>query len=217
MSKKFFICKTISIIIFIVLSGSLIGCKGILDKPALKITNYTLEYEPPAVNLRKPMLPVHLKIERFASAPEYRTKKIIYRNKANVRNSYNYHSWSAYPSDIVGYLLLRDLSRSGLFKTVTGFTDMSIAPAYTINGILEEFYEKDDSDMHMAVASVDVIMVSCKEKNAINRTILQKNYKAETPCTEKTPEGTASAMSMSVENISKRIMDDIYSILESAI
>ena len=217
MNKNFCICNTISIIIFIVLSGSLIGCKGILDKPALKITNYTLEYEPPDLNSGKSMLPVHLKIERFTSAPEYRTKKIIYRNKANVRNSYNYHSWSAYPSDIVGYLLLRDFSRSGLFKTVTGFTDMNIAPAYIINGILEEFYEKGDSDMRMAVASVDVIMVSCKEKDVINGTILQKNYKAETPCIEKTPEGLASAMSVSVENISKRIMDDIYSILESAI
>ena len=197
----------------IVFSVSFGGCALVLDKPALKVTNYALEYDPPIVNSVRPVLPVHLKIERFASSPEYRTKKIIYREEANIRNSYNYHSWTAYPSDLVGYFLLRDFLRSGLFKAVTDFTTISISPAYTVGGILEEFYEKYDSGIRMAVVSIDVIMTYDRGTDVADKVIFQQNYREETPCAENTFKSLAAAMSESVENISKRIMDDIYAVL----
>ena len=213
MHKKVFICNIINIAIFIVFSMGLSGCGVILDKPALKVTNYSLEYEPPVTSSVRPMLPVHLKIERFASAPEYRTKKIIYRDEANVRNNYNYHSWTAYPSDIIGYFLLRDFARSGLFKAVIDFTNINISSTYIVNGILEEFYEKDEAGIRMAVVSVDIIMAYDKETDITKKIVFQQNYKAETPCTENTLKSLAAAMSKSVENISRRIIDDIYTIL----
>lgn len=213
MNKKVFICNIVYMIIFLVFSLCLEGCGEFLDKPALKITNYILEYDPPVINSGRQMLPVHLKIERFASAPEYRTKKIIYRDEANIRNNYNYHSWTAYPSDIVGYFLLRDFSRSGLFKAVTNFTDTNISPTYVVDGILEEFYEKDETDIRMAVVSINIIMTYDKEADVIKRTVLQKNYKTETQYTENTPKSLVVAMSESVESISRRIMEDIYTAL----
>jgi len=211
MNTKVFI--TVNIITFIIFSLCLGGCGGFLDKPALKVTSYTLEYDHPVIDTGRQMLPVHIKIERFYSSPEYRTKKIIYRDEANVRNNYNYHSWVAYPSDIMSYFLLRDLSRSGLFKAVTSFMDAKISPTYVVDGTLEEFCEKYEAGIRMAAVSVDIIMAYGKEMDVTKKAVLQKNYKAETQYIENTAKSLAAAMSESVENISRRIMEDIYAIL----
>ena len=130
-------------------------------------------------------------------------------------NNYNYHNWAAYPSDMVGYFLLRDFARSGLFKAVIDFTNINISPTYFIDGILEEFYEKYESGIRVAVVSVGVIMVNDKETDVTKKVVFQQNYKAETPCIENTFKGFAAAMSESIENISKRIIDDIYTILSA--
>ena len=213
MHTKVFTCNTINMAVFIVFSICFGGCGMVLNKPALKITNYVLEYDPPVINAEKPVLPVHLTIGRFASAPEYRAKKMIYKDEANVMNNYNYHSWAAYPSDMVGYFLLRDFARSGLFKAVIDFTNINISPTYFIDGTLEEFYEKDEADIRMAVVSVDITIGYDKETDVTKKIVFQRNYKAETPYAENTLKSLAAAMSKSVENISKRIIEDTYTIL----
>ena len=190
------------------------GCID-LKQPKNKIQYYTLEYSSPSITGLKP-LPVTLKVERFSVAPAYNTNRIIYGDQSFRRNEYFYHKWRSNPADLVTYFLNRDMRESGLFRAVlpqgSGFPF-----SYLLEGSVDEFFELDAVESWNAVLSITITLMAANEPDASKSVLFQKSYSVKKACKHKNPQGLAQAMSLSMGEISKEVIKDIYSVVNKRI
>ncbi len=193
--------------VFISLVLFIPGCLS-LKKPVIKIDYYTLEYDSPDVAFQA-QLPFVVRIERFRVAPVYNSNRIVYSEQKFKRAAYNYHRWRSSPGDLVTYFLARDMHRSNLFKAVLTY-DTGFLSSYVIEGIVDEFYERDEKDLCEALLSVSITLVREGEPDVSKRVLFQKKYSAKKACEQKTPLALAKAMSSAMAKISEMIITDIY-------
>jgi len=188
------------------------GCID-LKQPKNKIKYYTLEYSSPKITGLKP-LPFTLKIERFSVAPTYNTNRIIYGKQSFKRDEYFYYKWRSNPGDLVTYFLSRDIRESGLFRAVlpqgSGFPF-----SYLLEGSVDEFFELDAQERWNAVLSITITLMAANEPDVIKSILFQKSYRVKKPCKHKNPQGLARAMSLSMGEISREVIKDIYSLLKN--
>ena len=186
------------------------GCSG-MGKPPERIDYYVLEYEAPRFQGREPVEDV-IRLERFSVAPSYNTERIVYRESAFERNTYNYHRWRANPGDMVGYFLARDLRESGLFRAVLP-QDTRFSATCALEGIVEEFYERDGADQWEAVLALSVTLIAEGEPDVSRRVLHQEAYREVEPCERKNPRSVSEAMSRAMERVSRRIVADLHRVL----
>lgn len=185
---------------------------GSLSRPSPKIEHYALEYTPPAVERARP-LPFVVKVERFSAAPLYDTRQIIYRDKPFGRDSYVYHRWRSTPADLVTYFLARDLKSSGLFAGVLPH-DSRQSPGFYLEGSVDEFLESDMENGWEAVLAFSVTLLEAKEPDISKRILFQKTYHESKPSNMRNPRALADAMSKAMEELSGRVILDVYDALE---
>jgi cholesterol transport system auxiliary component len=186
------------------------GCVG-AKQPVPNIDYYTLEYDPPKVDMRK-RTGVVIRVERFQVAPYYNTTNIIYRENRFKRDAYHYQKWRANPGDLVTYFLARDLRESGLFQGV--FVLSSKFPAsHSIDGILDAFYQASIQDVWEAVLSFSVTLMAEYEPDISRRILFQKHYEIREKCAYKNPRALAEAMSKALAGLSKKVISDVYQTL----
>jgi len=204
--KIFLFCLSVLLIIG--------GCID-LKQPKNKIQYYTLGYSSPSITGLKP-LPVTLKIERFSVAPAYNTNRIIYGNQSFERNEYFYYKWRSNPADLVTYFLSRDIRASGLFRAVlpqgSGFPF-----SYLLEGSVDEFFELDEAESWNAVLSITITLMAANEPDVSKSVLFQKSYSVKKACKHKNPQGLAQAMSLSMGEISKEVIKDIYLVVNNRI
>lgn len=195
---------------------SLLFCACLsLKQPRNKIEFYTLEYHPPQLADLKP-LPSVIRLERFSVAPTYNTNRIIYRDQSFKRDAYAYYKWRANPGDLVTHFLNRDIRNSGLFKAVLPYDSRS-ASSHMLEGTVDEFFEWDTEENWKAVLSISITLMADTEPDISKRIIFQKSYRATKACEQKHPRALAKSMSQAMEEISGKIIKDIYSFLRRGI
>jgi cholesterol transport system auxiliary component len=197
-------------ILLLCLTLSLAACLK-LKQPKNKIEYYTLEYDPPVVENHHP-LPQVIRVQQFSVSPVYNSNRIIYRDKSYKRQAYSYHRWRANPARFVTYYLSRDLKESGLFKAVLP-GDSRIAPAYLVEGSVDDFLERDGENAWEAVLSVSIVFMDEKQTDISQKILFQKTYHASKPCKQKNPRALAKAMSLAMSEISSNIIHDLYNYL----
>ena len=200
-------------VVGLVLAVAAVGCSG-MGKPPERIDYYVLEYESPRFQGRKPVEDV-IRLERFSVAPSYNTERIVYRESAFERNTYNYHRWRANPGDMVGYFLARDLRESGLFRAVLP-QETRFAATCALEGIVEEFYERDGEERWEAVLALSITLIVEGEPDVSRRVLHQKAYREVEPCDRKNPRSVSEAMSRAMARASKRIVTDLHRVLRRA-
>jgi ABC-type uncharacterized transport system auxiliary subunit len=181
------------------------GCMG--GSPNLKVSQYTLEYEPPEIE--GDMLRAVVEVKRFSVAPEYNTNKIVYRDGPYKRSEYVYQRWRANPSDLTTFFLLRDFTRSGLFLNVTGQEGV-FPEAYVVEGSVDEFYELDTDEGWKAVLGLTVTLLKASEPDVTKRVLFQRSYQVEEPCAKRNPVALAEAMSRAMQQVSGDIIVDVW-------
>jgi ABC-type uncharacterized transport system auxiliary subunit len=169
---------------------------------------YTLGYESPTVSLA-PQLPCTLRVERFSASPPSNSKRIIYTRSGLQRNAYAYHQWIAAPGELLSFFFARDLRRSEGFRAVLT-PDAALSATHSLHGWVEEFIEKDDAAQWQAVATIHITLISNRDHDPTRKVLLQKRYNAAAPCSAKTPEALAEAMSEVVSKISQAVIKDVY-------
>jgi cholesterol transport system auxiliary component len=189
----------------------LAGCLN-LKQPKNKIEYYTLEYGAPVVR-NDPSLPGVIRVQPFSISPVYNSNRIIYRDGSFTRQAYSYHKWRANPALLVTYYLSRDLKASGLFKAVLP-GDSRIAPAYLIEGTVDDFLEVDGENTWEAALAVSIVLVDENQTDMSQKILLQKTYHNRKPCEQKNPQSLAAAMSLAMAQISGNIIDDLYNKLK---
>jgi ABC-type uncharacterized transport system auxiliary subunit len=189
------------------------GCIG-PRQPELKIDYYTLEYAPPAFP-GMAALPRVLRVQRFQIASDYNGQRIVFRQKAFQRDTYNYHKWRANPADLVSDFLTRDLNESGLFRAVFGPGTRTSATD-RIEGSVDEFFEYDEPSTWQARLALTVTLIRENEPDITRRIVFQKRYVEIEPCQTKTPQALAEAMSRAMARASQNITQDVYRALEAS-
>ena len=189
----------------------LAGCSA-LKNPKPKIHHFTLEYTVLKIEDLKPIDAV-LRVDRFGVAPAYNSNRMIYRDKSFKRDEYVYSKWIGNPGDIVTYFLARDLRDSGLFKAV--FTYKShLAASYAMEGSVDEFFEWDTPEGWDAVLGLSITLVVLQEPDISKRILFQKSYRVTRRCKEEHPRGFAETMSLAMQEVSLKIIRDVYIVLK---
>ena len=178
--------KTLSQLLLIpfLLIFLLIGClPG--EKTIPKTTYYTLAYDPPKFQDPKP-LPDIIRVERFQAAPIYNSDRIVYSEDQFQREEYFYHKWRTKPVELVTYFLVRDMQASSLFKAVTN-RNSKISPSYSVEGTVDDFFEKDQEKLWEAVLSVSIILLKENEQRISKKVLLQKKILRTEPVCQTKP------------------------------
>jgi cholesterol transport system auxiliary component len=184
------------------------------SRPPQPIYYYTLSYESSAVPLA-PQLPCALRVERFSASPPFNSQRIIYAHGGLQRNAYAYHQWIAAPGELLSFIFARDLRQCGGFRAVLT-PDAALSATHSLYGWVEEFIEDDEAAQCQAAATLHITLISNRDHDPTHRILLQKRYHATAPCTAKTPEALAGAMSQTVEKISQAVIKDVYNRLSTA-
>ena len=204
--------KNILLVLTIFLFLSSLSCMNV-KQPNPEIKYYTLEYSSPGFTERERM-PYMIKVEPFRVSPVYNTTHIIYQEKAFTKDYYTYHRWSVNPSDIVTYLVGRDLKSSDLFKGVVMPGERNRNISFRLGGIVDEFYELDGDSNWSGVLSLSITLTPEGKAMEAGMDILQKTYKVIEKCEKKNPASLAEALSRAMEKVSREIGEDLYSFIK---
>ncbi len=191
---------------------SLGGCLS-FNQPSLRVDYYTLDYSPQV----KPgdgtvPLPEIIKIAQFSAAPPYDTNMMIYSDKKFSQSSYNYHSWRANPADLVTYYLRRDLQAGHNYAAVLPPLSLT-SPTYIVEGIIDEFMEKDDATDWYAMLAVNITLKRNHELDVSREIIFQKSFSYKIKCLDKKPLSVAQAMSQAMAKLSVAVNSSILQAL----
>ena len=199
--------KRKTVLLIISLLFLMCGCIT-LKQPSNKVVYYYLEYESPEFT-GLDQLPHGIRIESFTVAPTYNTSQIIYREQSFERDAYAYYKWRVNPGSLVTQFLTRDIRDSGLFKAVIP-CDSRFEASFIMEGMVEEFFELDESENWNAVLSLSIILA---EEDIDNGSVFQKSYSTIEPCEKRHPRALAAAMSLAMKRLSKEIIEDIHNCL----
>ena len=188
-----------------VLIMSLLGCG--CGKPPMLVHQYLLEYPAPVVKATP--LRESLRVEKFAVAQAFNTTAMVYRTGPYQAETYNYSRWRVNPGYQVTDFLIRDLRESHLFQAVLP-ADSATKARFALEGGVERIEEVDQGEVWLAALVLNITLLDTEEKDITKRLLSQKNYRAEEPLTEKTPDGLAQAMSRAMERLSAQIITEVY-------
>jgi ABC-type uncharacterized transport system auxiliary subunit len=182
----------------------LTGCG---KSPAL-INRYVFDYPAPAVPAASP-LPVALKMGQFAVAQAFNSTAMIYQEKPQKSDSYQYNRWRVNPGYLVTDYLSRDFRQARLFSAV--FAPGSPEPArFRLEGGVEEIQEVDEPTGWQASLTLTVTLLDLQAEDSDRQVVFQKTYRAREPLAQKTPPGLAAAMSQAMARLSQEILAEVY-------
>ena len=178
------------------------------------VHKYLLDYPSPVVRASQP-LDESLKVETFSVAQAFNSTAMVYQANPYRSDTYNYSRWRVNPGYLVTDYLLRDLRNCRLFQAVLP-PDSSTKSRFILEGGVEEIQELDEADSWKASLVLNITLLDTQEQEITRRVILQKNYRAREPLTERAPGGLAQAMSLALEQVSGRIIADMYQAAKKA-
>ncbi len=197
--------------LFLTLTLFFFSCINV-KQPRSKIDFFTLEYKSPRIDDLSP-LPYVIRMVRFDIAPEYDSNRIIYRDQSFKRNSYFYYKWQSNPESLITHFLCRDMRYSGLFLAVLP-NDSKLQATHLLEGMVDEFFEWDMDESWKAVLSVTITLKAQDGLNTGKGILFQKSYHVTKPTEQRRPEALAEAMSHAMSELSRSIIEDIYSSLK---
>jgi cholesterol transport system auxiliary component len=177
-------------------------------KPPALINRYVLEYPPPAVT-RVSQLDTGIKVELFAVDEAINRPEMVYKVNPYKTGVYQYNRWRTDPGYLVTDYLTRDLRDSRLFKAVFPY-DRSGQARFHLEGGVVEFQENDMPGPWQAALTLNITLLDTDKENIAERVVFQRTYQAQEPMPARTPQGLAEAMSSAMQQLSKKIIDDVY-------
>ncbi len=194
----------ITLIIWCFLIFLLSGC----GTPPNAVEKYILEYPSPVISARH-QLDENLTVEQFAVAQAYNSTDMVYRPNPYESEVYRYHRWRVNPGYLATDYLIRDLRNSRLFRGVF-LGPNSGNSRYQLEGTVEAFQELDEPQGWKASLAMNITLLDTAQELLPQRVVFQRNYRAEEPLVQKTPQGLAQGMSQAMETLSAQIINDVY-------
>lgn len=193
-----------SFVLFLTCAVILTGCFG-KTKPAYVMEQYTLDHtSPKAVRVERTVDDL-LTVERFAVAPQFNSTSMMIRTGQCRLETYDYSRWYVNPADMITDFVLRDITRTGLFKGTYSSYDTELA-RYVLEGYIDEFGETTDGK---ALASIRVTLLDTSLQNPVGQIIFQKQYVQSAPIGDRSANGLAAGLSQAMQELSARLITDI--------
>ena len=187
----------------------LTGCFG-RTKPPYTMEQYTLDYTVPKAGEVRPVEEL-LTVQRFAVAPQFNSPSMMIGTGQYRFETYDYSRWQVNPADMVSGFLLRDITRSGMFKGTYSYYDTELS-RYILEGYIEEFGETTDGK---AVVSVRVTLLDTNRQNPVEQVVFQKQYVGSAPVGDRSANGLAAAMSTAMQELSAKLIADTGAALQA--
>lgn len=190
------------------------GCINLseLVQPAPEMNYYTMEYETPPMDDVQP-LQIVIGVDEFAAAPLYASRDMIYKKKDFLVAAYVYHRWQTLPSDMVSYMLARDIRNTGRFKGVYG-PDNQTHVSCIIEGCVEKFLENDVPEDWQAELALSITLKDLSPAETEDGILFQRKYETSQPCIRNNPRAFAEAMSLAMKRLSTAIITDVHEALK---
>jgi len=198
--------KSVMRLVLLVLTAPLV--LAACGKPPALINRYILDYPPPAV-ARVSQLDTGIKVELFAVDQAINRPEMVYKENPYKTGVYQYNRWRTDPGYLVTDYLTRDLRDSRLFKAVFSFEQGSKA-RFHLEGGVADFQENDQPGPWKAALTLNITLLDTDKENIADRVVFQRTYQAQEPMPAKTPQGLAEAMSSAMQQLSQKIIDDVY-------
>ena len=177
-------------------------------KPPNLINRYVLDYPPPMVARLTP-LDTAIKVELFAVDESINRPEMVYKVNPYKTGVYQYNRWRTDPGYLATDFLTRDLRDSRLFKAVFSYDNSSKARFHLEGGVVD-FQENDAPGPWQAALTLNITLLDTDQENVGARVMFQRNYQARVIMPARTPQGLAEGMSSAMEQVSKKIIDDVY-------
>lgn len=191
------------ITVTLICAAMLTGCFG-RTKPPYSMEQFTLDYASPKAGEQRPVDEL-LTVQRFAIAPQFNSPSMMVRTGQYRFETYDYSRWQVNPADMISGFLLRDITRSGMFKGTYSCYDTELS-RYILEGYIEEFGETTDGK---ALVSVRLTLLDTSRQNPVEQILFQKQYTASAPVGDRSANGLAAAMSAAMQELSAKLIADI--------
>lgn len=177
-----------------------------MTRPRLDVHYYALKLTVPdePAHIARASLVVH----SFTAQDPYDQQRMVYRSSPYVLDFYRYHRWAALPAQQVTDWTRRYLRHAGLFAKV--FPSADADADVVLTGTIRQFEEVDEQEVWRAVLSVDVWL----ERNDSNSPVWFQSYTATQETAKRNPEAVAEAMSLNLEDILARLVDDLTPVVK---
>ncbi|MDY6820972.1 MAG: hypothetical protein SVN78_05060 [Deferribacterota bacterium] len=198
--------KIISLFILIVI---LSGCIKITSEHP-KVHYYIISFIPE--KFEKKALPVKIDIEPFTISQIYNTDKFIYRTDEYEITKDFYNRWIIKPASFITEYIRDYISFN--------FIDVNKIKHYDkfkIRGHIYEFYAKIDKGRLEAAINLSVNLYWYNNIMKTYDLIYTKNYRESTSTKDISVKGYIKSMEKNISNVSKSILNDIYSYIQKKI
>lgn len=190
---------------------SLAGCFG-RSKAPFSMEQYTLDYVLPRAPAVEGALDELLTVERFAVAPQFNSTSMMIRSGQYRFDSYDYSRWHVNPADMISGFILRDITRSGIFRGTYSYYDTELS-RFILEGYIDEFGETTDGK---ALVSVRITLLDTSRENPVQQIIFQKQYVHSAPLGDRSANGLAAALSSAMKDLSASLIADIGPAVKAA-
>ena len=192
------------IVLIFICAAAFAGCLG-RAKPPYVMDQFTLDYASPKAGPAERPRDELLTVERFAAAPQFNSTSMVIRTGQYRFDTYDYSRWHVNPADMVTGFVLRDITRSGIFKGTYSYYDTELS-RYLVEGYIEEFGETADGK---ALANIRVTFLDTSRQNPVEQIVFQKQYVHSTPVGDHSASGLAAALSAAMQEFSAALITDI--------
>lgn len=179
------------------------GCS--LTRPQPEVRHYALTLTAPEVSSGTATL--SLIVSPFTARDPYGRDLMVYRSSPYRLDFYNYHRWAAVPAELVTDWTRRYLRESGLFAKV--FPAMEGNADWILGGVIHQFEEVDHEQTWEAVLSIDFWLTRADQHSPV----WFQSYTATQQAEKRNPEAIAEAMSRGLENILRRLTNDLAAVV----
>jgi ABC-type uncharacterized transport system auxiliary subunit len=156
-----------------------------------------------------------LMVYRFLLDPAVESEFLVVSPEQGKTEPVTYQRWSQNPGDMITDLIQRDLENAALFeKTVGQFSDERYR--YALEGKITDLRGITSGEKARALIEVKTGLIDFGAPLGGRKTLLERVYRIEAPCSDSTPQAIASGLSMAVKELSKRLRSDIRSALGKA-
>jgi ABC-type uncharacterized transport system auxiliary subunit len=200
-------------IMMVLLTVGLAFCAGCgLSRPYPTIRTFALEVSKTEVMASKIKRPLMIQVTSSGAAPQYETRKLVYKFKHNEFNEDFYNELVGLPSRLVADQLSFFLdANSDRFRTTQGVSSQS--PDISLDVYLAAFH--GDFSQQQPLSVVDVKMTLTDQRGSKPKTIWSKIYSSRLPLanTDDRPRQLTDSLGQALAQIFDKVKADLDSAL----
>ncbi len=183
------------------------GCLN-LKQEVPQFKYFALEYAPPRAKTTG-KLGISIRVGRFQANTLYGTDRIIIHARPFEHRYYTFERWVIEPGQMVSELIARDLETAKVFKSIQYGRPVCCFD-FEIRGNIRKIAETVEAGQRRAVLEIRSLLVKNNRAAFDEQVIFDKVYVSQKRILEEGAIGLVNAMSKAMQEISEKLINDVY-------